>query len=129
MIRTRILSSVLAAAASLTITVAAVAQTTLTLDADAPTTPFPHFWEQTFGSGRAILSLRDSYRTDLRAVKGATGFESVRFHGILNDEVGLNDPDRRARRALRSMAASTTSPTSTRSMTACSPTISAPSLS
>jgi xylan 1,4-beta-xylosidase len=96
MIRTRILSSVLAAAASLTITVAAVAQTTLTLDADAPTTPFPHFWEQTFGSGRAILSLRDSYRTDLRAVKGATGFESVRFHGILNDEVGLYDPDRRA---------------------------------
>ena len=35
----------------------------LTIDAAAPTTPFPHFWEKTFGSGRAILSLRDSYRT------------------------------------------------------------------
>jgi xylan 1,4-beta-xylosidase len=66
----------------------------LHVDARAATTPFPHFWEKTFGSGRAILSLRDSYRADLRTVKQATGFESVRFHGILMDEVGLYDPDR-----------------------------------
>jgi xylan 1,4-beta-xylosidase len=74
----------------------ASAQTTetLTVDAAAATTPFPHFWEQTFGSGRAILSLRESYRQDLRTVKEATGFDSIRFHGILNDEVGLYDPDR-----------------------------------
>ncbi len=65
------------------------------IDAQAPTTPFPHFWEQTFGSGRAILSLRQSYRDDLRTVKQATDFQSVRFHGIFNDEVGLYDPDRR----------------------------------
>ncbi len=64
------------------------------LDATAATTPFPHFWEQTFGSGRAILSLRQSYREDLRTVEQATGFQSVRFHGILNDEVGLYNPDR-----------------------------------
>ena len=69
----------------------------LTIDAHAPTRPFPHFWEQTFGSGRAILSLRESYRKDLRTVKEATGFESVRFHGILMDEVGLYDPDRRTK--------------------------------
>jgi xylan 1,4-beta-xylosidase len=67
----------------------------LTIDAAAPTTPFPHFWEQTFGSGRAILALRDSYRRDLRTVKEATNFQSVRFHGILMDEVGLYDPNRR----------------------------------
>ena len=65
------------------------------IDAQASTTPFPHFWEQTFGSGRAILSLRQSYRDDLRTVKQATGFQSVRFHGIFMDEVGLYDPDRR----------------------------------
>ena len=65
------------------------------IDAQAPTTPFPHFWEQTFGSGRAILSLRQSYRDNLRTVKQATDFKSVRFHGIFNDEVGLYDPDRR----------------------------------
>ncbi len=64
------------------------------IDVDAPTTAFPHFWEQTFGSGRAILSLREGYRKDLQTVKDATGFESVRFHGILMDEVGLYDPDR-----------------------------------
>lgn len=68
----------------------------ITIDAHGETTPFPHFWEQTFGSGRAILSLRESYRTDLRTVKAATGFGSVRFHGIFNDEVGLYDPDRQA---------------------------------
>jgi xylan 1,4-beta-xylosidase len=44
-----------------------------------------------FGSGRAILSLRDSYRHDLREVKEATGFEYVRFHAIFHDEVGLYD--------------------------------------
>lgn len=53
------------------------------------TTPFPHFWEQTFGSGRAILSLWESYRDDLRTVKRATGMQAVRFHGIFLDDVGL----------------------------------------
>ena len=70
---------------------------TVTVDAGAATTPFPHFWEQTFGSGRAILALRDSYRQDIRTVKEATGFKSVRFHGIFNDEVGLYDPDRQTK--------------------------------
>jgi xylan 1,4-beta-xylosidase len=66
----------------------------LFLDANAPTTPFPHFWEQTFGSGHATLALRASYRKDLRTVKEATDFKSIRFHGILDDEVGLYDPAR-----------------------------------
>jgi xylan 1,4-beta-xylosidase len=66
----------------------------LTIDAKAPTTPFPHFWEQTFGSGRAVLALRDDYRADLRQVKQTTDFKSIRFHGIFDDEVGLYDPGR-----------------------------------
>ncbi|BFI97414.1 MAG: cellulase family glycosylhydrolase [Rhodanobacter sp.] len=61
----------------------------ITLDAKAPGTPFPHYWEQMFGSGRAVLALRDDYRKDLVAVKQATGFEYVRFHGIFDREVGL----------------------------------------
>jgi xylan 1,4-beta-xylosidase len=64
---------------------------TIRVDLSAPSHPFPHFWEQMFGSGRAILSLRDSYRRDLREVKQATDFQYVRFHGILNDEVGVFD--------------------------------------
>ncbi|QEE29900.1 glycosyl hydrolase family 39 [Terriglobus albidus] len=56
-------------------------------------TPLPHFWEEMFGSGRAILTLRDSYREDLRTVKKATGFTYVRPHGIFMDEIGLFDLD------------------------------------
>ena len=65
----------------------------VTIDAHAPTTPFPHFWEQMFGSGRAELTMRDSYRTDLRTVKAITGFQYVRFHAILHDELGVYDED------------------------------------
>src|SRR5437899_11357620 len=54
----------------------------ITADANAPSRPFPHFWEKMFGSGRAILSLRESYRRDLREVKQATDFESVRLHAL-----------------------------------------------
>jgi xylan 1,4-beta-xylosidase len=63
------------------------------IDANSPSHPFPHFWEQMFGSGRAILSLRESYRNDLRETKRATDFEYVRFHAIFHDEAGLYDED------------------------------------
>jgi xylan 1,4-beta-xylosidase len=63
------------------------------IDIHAPAHDFPHFWEKTFGSGRAILALRESYRNDLRAVKEITGFEYVRFHAIFHDETGLYDED------------------------------------
>jgi xylan 1,4-beta-xylosidase len=69
------------------------AQEKIEINAQAQTTPFPHFWEQMFGSGRAILSLRESYRNDLRAVKQATDFHYVRFHAILHDEVGVYNED------------------------------------
>jgi xylan 1,4-beta-xylosidase len=46
-----------------------------------------------FGSGRAILSLRESYRNDLHSVKQITDFTFVRFHAILHDEVGVYDED------------------------------------
>jgi xylan 1,4-beta-xylosidase len=67
----------------------------ITIDAQAATTPFPHFWEQMFGSGRAILALRESYREDLRAVKKVADFRYVRFHAILHDEVGVYNTDDR----------------------------------
>ncbi|MDA3914872.1 glycosyl hydrolase family 39 [Oleiagrimonas sp.] len=59
------------------------------VNARAQGTAFPHFWEQMFGSGRAVLALRDDYRKDLVHVKQATGFSYVRPHGILDREVGL----------------------------------------
>ncbi len=63
------------------------------VDEQAPSHPFPHYWEQMFGSGRAILSLRQSYRDDLREVKSITDFHYVRFHAIFHDEVGVYDED------------------------------------
>jgi xylan 1,4-beta-xylosidase len=69
------------------------APTVMVIDARAPSHPFPHFWEQMFGSGRAILSLRASYRQDLREVKQITNFQYVRFHAIFHDEVGVYDED------------------------------------
>jgi xylan 1,4-beta-xylosidase len=66
---------------------------TITVNVKAPAKPFAHFWEQMFGSGRAILSLRQSYRDDLREVKRITGFQYVRFHAIFDDEVGVYDED------------------------------------
>ncbi len=78
---------------------AAVAQTAaaqpevLVVDAAAPAHPFPHFWEHMFGSGRASLSLRESYRQDLRQVKQVTEVEYVRFHAIFLDEMGVYDED------------------------------------
>jgi xylan 1,4-beta-xylosidase len=65
----------------------------VTIDAHAATAPFPHFWEQMFGSGRAILSLREEYREDVRAVKKVADFRYVRFHAILHDEVGVYNED------------------------------------
>jgi len=65
----------------------------IVVDASAPTHEFPHFWEKMFGSGRAILTLREGYREDLRAVKMVTNFEYVRFHAIFHDEIGLYRED------------------------------------
>ncbi len=69
------------------------AQERIEVDTHAPARPFPHFWDQMFGSGRAILTLRESYRNDLRAVKQVTDFRYVRFHAILHDEVGVYNED------------------------------------
>jgi xylan 1,4-beta-xylosidase len=71
----------------------APAQEKIEIDAQAPATPFPHYWEQMFGSGRAILTLRESYRDDIRAVKQVADFRYVRFHAILHDELGVYNED------------------------------------
>jgi len=63
----------------------------IAIDAHAPAHPFPHFYETAFGSGRAILSLRAQYRSDLAEVKKITDLQYVRFHAILHDEVGVYD--------------------------------------
>ena len=87
------LSSALLAQAPQSVSPALVNTERVSIDAQAPTTPFPHFWEQIFGSGHAILSLRQSYRDDIRSVHHVADFRYVRFHGILDDEVGVYKED------------------------------------
>lgn len=69
----------------------------LKIDMRSKATPFPHYWEQVFGSGRAVLSLRESYRKDLDAVKAVTGLKYVRFHAIFHDENGVYSEDAQGR--------------------------------
>jgi xylan 1,4-beta-xylosidase len=70
------------------------APTTITIDARAPAHPFPHFWDQMFGSGRAILALRANYLDDLKEVHDNIGMRYVRFHAIFHDEVGVYGEDK-----------------------------------
>jgi xylan 1,4-beta-xylosidase len=76
-----------------TVLFAAPAAEPVVVDGAAKATPLPHFWEHFFGSGRAILSLRESYRQDLRDVKKITDVRYIRFHAIFHDEVGVYDED------------------------------------
>jgi xylan 1,4-beta-xylosidase len=65
----------------------------VSIDAHAATTPFPHYWEEMFGSGRANLAMRANYRSDLLQVKQITDFGYVRFHAIFDDENGVYSED------------------------------------
>jgi xylan 1,4-beta-xylosidase len=95
LLRTCLVLALLYFASHISVTRAQIAPIpeTVEVDINGPSHSFPHFWEQMFGSGRAVLSLRESYRNDLREVKSITDFKYVRFHAILNDEVGMYDED------------------------------------
>jgi xylan 1,4-beta-xylosidase len=91
--RPLILTTCLLTAAALLSSQQALDTEEITVNPQAASRPFPHYWEQIFGSGRAILSLRDSYRRNLRAMKSATDIHYVRFHAIFDDEVGVYSED------------------------------------
>lgn len=55
--------------------------------ADAPT-PLPHSWEHTVGSDHALMGLRADWQVQLRRCHQELGFQHVRFHGVLSDDVG-----------------------------------------
>ncbi len=72
-----------------------VSAESISIDAAAAGRPFPHFWEQVVGAGRANLSLRESYRADLRTLRDSTAIRYVRFHGIFLDENSVYGEDPR----------------------------------
>ena len=52
------------------------------------TTPLPHFWEHTVGSDHAPVALRADWQAQLSRCHDELGFQHVRFHGLLSDDVG-----------------------------------------
>lgn len=58
-----------------------------TVDTDAPKRNFPHYWEMCVGSCHGYTALRADYREQLVKAKKDLGFQYVRFHGILNDDM------------------------------------------
>jgi xylan 1,4-beta-xylosidase len=49
---------------------------------------FPHFWEHTVGSGHATLALRADWQKQIERCHRELGFKYVRFHGLLDDDMG-----------------------------------------
>ena len=56
--------------------------------------PHNHFFQQVVGAGRAAEGLRADWQRDLALVHGECGFKYIRFHGLLQDELGVYSEDR-----------------------------------
>jgi xylan 1,4-beta-xylosidase len=52
-------------------------------------TPLPHCWEHTVGSCHAPLALRSDWQAQLEQCHRELGFQYVRFHGLLSDDLGM----------------------------------------
>ena len=59
-----------------------------TCDLQGQATPLRHVWEHTLGSGHAALALRADWQAQLRRCHDELGVRHVRFHGILDDDLG-----------------------------------------
>jgi xylan 1,4-beta-xylosidase len=57
-------------------------------DRSGRATALPHFWEHTVGSGHATLALRADWQAQLKQAHDDLGMQHVRFHGILDDDMG-----------------------------------------
>jgi xylan 1,4-beta-xylosidase len=64
----------------------------VSVDTHQTTGALHHVWEECAGSDRAAISLRETWRQDLDRWRGEVGLKRVRFHGILNDELGVDTP-------------------------------------
>jgi xylan 1,4-beta-xylosidase len=55
------------------------------------------FFRNTVGAGRAAEGLRADWQRDLEIVHRECGFNYIRFHGLLEDELGVYGEDRQGR--------------------------------
>lgn len=57
-------------------------------DLSAKPAPLKHFWKYCVGSDHATVALRVDWQQQLRRCREELGFERVRFHGLLGDDLG-----------------------------------------
>lgn len=57
------------------------------VDMKQPTKPFPHYWEACVGSAHATVAMRSNYQKHLTQCHDELGFQSVRFHGLFDDDM------------------------------------------
>lgn len=65
------------------------ASNTIAIDLGRELGSFPHYWENTAGSDRVAVGLREAWRQDLETVHRVAGIRSIRSHGLFNDEMGV----------------------------------------
>lgn len=51
--------------------------------------PYPHYWEFCVGSCHATTILRDDVRQQIRKAHREIGFQYLRFHGLLDDDMSV----------------------------------------
>jgi xylan 1,4-beta-xylosidase len=61
----------------------------IAVDLGRSTGSLPHFWEKAAGSDRTVVGLRERWRQDLVRVQREVGIQSVRCHGLFDDEMGV----------------------------------------
>ncbi|MBK8021524.1 MAG: beta-xylosidase [Chloroflexi bacterium] len=59
------------------------------VDPSSSGSPFPHYWEQCVGSCHAVMGLRSDWRQQLEKSHRELGFQYVRFHGLLDDDMNI----------------------------------------
>ena len=69
------------------------------ISADYSRVKGPHnkFFREVVGAGRAAEGLRTDWQRDLAVVHRKCGFKYIRFHGLLQDELGVYSEDRQGK--------------------------------
>lgn len=62
--------------------------TKATVTLQPSTVSFEPYWTASVGSGHALLGLRSDWQEQLARAHHEIGVESVRFHGVFDDDMG-----------------------------------------
>lgn len=78
-----------AAAAAVGAATTTTTATTIWIDASKQAPAPPHFWAASVGTGTASLALRGDLETHYKLGNREAGFQRVRGHGVLEDDMGI----------------------------------------